>query len=87
MNKEKQIKRLFAGMVADILGFEKTRQLMKEATDAISLAYGQGSEVDIKTYDVYFEVFGKKMKTQILAESEEQAKEIIKSKVIFHRIV
>lgn len=40
-----------------------------------------------KNYTVYFELFGKKMKTKILAESKEDAQNIIKSKVKFHKII
>ncbi len=37
-------------------------------------------------YIVYFEIFGKKLKTKIIADSEKQAKEMIKEKIIFHKI-
>jgi len=40
----------------------------------------------MKTYKVYFEIFGKKMKVEIKAKSKQQAEEIIKSKIIFHKI-
>ena len=36
MDKQKLIKQLFVGKVSDILGFEKTTELLKEATDAIN---------------------------------------------------
>ncbi|MCK5614221.1 hypothetical protein KAR91_70805 [Candidatus Pacearchaeota archaeon] len=36
MDKQKLIKQLFAGKVSDILGFEKTTELLKEATEAIN---------------------------------------------------
>ena len=35
MNTEKLVHQLFIGKVADILGFDKTTQLLKEAKDAI----------------------------------------------------
>ncbi len=42
MDKQKLIKQLFVGKVSDILGFEKTIELLKEATDAIdSIDVGQ----------------------------------------------
>jgi hypothetical protein len=41
----------------------------------------------MKNYDVYFEIFGKKMKVRILAENEEKAKEKVKNKIIFHKII
>lgn len=37
-------------------------------------------------YKIYFELYGKKMQTVIKADNKEQAKEKIKSKIIFHRI-
>lgn len=36
MDKQKLIKQLFVGKVSDIIGIEKTTELLKEATDAIS---------------------------------------------------
>jgi|GEM_PF-1593282 len=41
----------------------------------------------INNYNVYFEIFNKKLKTTILAESEEKAKQAILNNVIFHKIV
>lgn len=35
---------------------------------------------------VYFELYGKKMKTSVKASSDEEAKKIIKEKIIFHKI-
>jgi GTP cyclohydrolase I len=35
MDREKLIKQLFIGKVADIIGFEKTTELLKEATNEI----------------------------------------------------
>jgi len=40
----------------------------------------------MKNYNVYFEIFGKKMKVEIKANSKQQAEEIVKSKIIFHKI-
>lgn len=37
-------------------------------------------------YLVYFESFGKCMKTVVLADNEEDAKNIIKEKIVFHEI-
>jgi hypothetical protein len=39
----------------------------------------------MNTYNVYFEIFGKKMKVEIKAKSKQQAEEIVKSKIIFHK--
>lgn len=40
----------------------------------------------MKDYDIYFELYGKKMKVTIAAFSEESAKGIIKGKIIFHKV-
>jgi len=40
----------------------------------------------MKTYIIYFEIFGKKMKTIIEADSKSEAKQIVKNKIIFHKI-
>lgn len=37
-------------------------------------------------YIIYFEIFGKKMKTTILAESKQHAKSKILDSIIFHKI-
>ncbi len=37
-------------------------------------------------YKIYFELFGKKMSTEIFALNEERAKDILRSKIIFHKI-
>lgn len=39
-----------------------------------------------KKYTVYFELYGKKMKTVIDARDTIEAKNIIKDKIIFHKI-
>ena len=41
----------------------------------------------MKTYEVYFELFGKKMKTTVSASSKEHAKEVIKNKIKFNEIM
>lgn len=38
-------------------------------------------------YEVFFELYGKKLKTSILAENEMTAKEIVRNKIIFHKVV
>ena len=38
-------------------------------------------------YTVYFELFGKKMKTDVLAESKEHAENIIRNKIVFHKTI
>lgn len=42
--------------------------------------------IDIE-YEVYFEIFGKKMKTTITSPDKKGIKKIIKDKIIFHKIV
>lgn len=37
-------------------------------------------------YKIYFEFFGRKMQTEIQAENKEQAKHIIKNRIIFHEV-
>jgi hypothetical protein len=37
-------------------------------------------------YTVYFELYGKKMKTKVNALSENQAKQKILDKVVFHKV-
>jgi hypothetical protein len=40
----------------------------------------------MNNYTIYFEIFGKKMKTEINAQSEVQAIEKLKEKIIVHRV-
>ena len=40
----------------------------------------------MKTYTIFFELFGKKMKTDIQALTAERAKERLKSKIVFHKV-
>ena len=40
----------------------------------------------MKNYDVYFELYGKKLRTTIIADSEAHAQEIVKNKIIFHKV-
>ena len=40
----------------------------------------------MKEYTIYFEIFGKKMKTTIYADSISEAKNKLKEKIIFHKI-
>jgi len=39
-----------------------------------------------KKYTVYFEIFGKKMKTKVLATDQQEARSLVLGKVIFHKI-
>jgi len=41
----------------------------------------------MKEYDVYFEIFGKKLKTTILAKSIDDAKQKIIAKIKWHKII
>jgi hypothetical protein len=40
----------------------------------------------MRNYTVMFEFYGKKMKTTVMAESDQHAKEIVRSKIIFHHV-
>lgn len=40
-----------------------------------------------KKYSVYFEIYGKKMKAKVLAESMTEAQQKVKDKIIFHKTV
>lgn len=40
-----------------------------------------------RNFKVYFEIYGKKMKTTIQADTEAEAKDIIRNKIIFHKVV
>ena len=40
----------------------------------------------MKSFEILFELFGKKLKTTIEADSISHAKSIIKEKIIFHKI-
>jgi hypothetical protein len=40
----------------------------------------------MNTYIIYFEIFGKKMKTIVDAPSKSEAKKVVKNKIIFHKI-
>lgn len=41
----------------------------------------------MKDFDVYFELYGKKMKTTVFAYNESSAKKIIREKIVFHKII
>lgn len=41
----------------------------------------------MKNYDVYFEIFGKKMKTTIPAETMTEAKQKVINKIKWHKVV
>lgn len=41
----------------------------------------------MRNFDVYFEIFGKKMKTRVMAESQEKAIAAVKDKMVIHKIV
>ncbi len=40
----------------------------------------------MRNFDVYFEIYGKKMKVRILAETENDAKKEVEKKIIFHKV-
>jgi hypothetical protein len=39
----------------------------------------------MKEYEIYFSIFGKHLKTTVYAESEEDAYEAIRNKIVFHK--
>lgn len=39
-----------------------------------------------KQYEVWFEVYGKKMKTTVLAKHEIEAKDLIRKQIIFYKL-
>jgi 1-deoxy-D-xylulose 5-phosphate reductoisomerase len=40
----------------------------------------------MRNYTVYFEIYGKKMKTTVMANNEEEAKDFVKNKIVFYKI-
>ena len=40
----------------------------------------------MEKFTIYFELFGKKMKTEIQARSESEAKQKLFDKIVFHKI-
>ena len=40
----------------------------------------------MKNYTVYFEIYGKKMKTRVLARDKVEAKARVAEKMIFHKV-
>jgi hypothetical protein len=41
----------------------------------------------MNTYTVYFEIFGKKMKVEVKAVSQDAARNVVRQKLIFHKVV
>ena len=39
----------------------------------------------MREYEIYFSIFGKHLKTTIMAYSEEDAYEMIRDKIVFHK--
>ena len=40
----------------------------------------------MKSYSVFFEIYGKKMKVTVEAETENQARKQVKNDIVFHKI-
>ena len=40
----------------------------------------------MKKFVIYFEFYGRKLKTTVLSDNEENAKKEIKNKIVFHKI-
>lgn len=43
--------------------------------------------LSMRNYDVYFELYGKKLKKRVLAKSEADAKKQIANDIVFHKTV
>lgn len=41
----------------------------------------------MNTYTIFFELYGKKMKTTVKAKSESEAKKLIAEKIIFYKVI
>lgn len=39
----------------------------------------------MREYEIYFSIFGKNLKTTVMAYSEEDAYEMIRDKIVFHK--
>jgi hypothetical protein len=42
--------------------------------------------MEAREYIVWFELFGKKMKTSVIASSESEAKKRVQSKIVFYKV-
>lgn len=40
----------------------------------------------MRNFDVYFELYGKKMKARVIADNAENAKKEVQNKIIFHKV-
>ena len=40
----------------------------------------------MKKYNIYFEIYGKKLKTTVNANDPQEAMNLVKNKIIFHKI-
>jgi hypothetical protein len=40
----------------------------------------------MRNFDVYFELYGKKMKARVMADNEETAKKEVQNRIIFHKV-
>jgi hypothetical protein len=40
----------------------------------------------MKSYTIWFEFFGKKMKTTVLAQNQKEAREKLRDKIIIHQV-
>ena len=41
----------------------------------------------MRKYTVYFEMYGKKMKTSVMAQNIEHAKWLVTNQIVFHKVV
>lgn len=40
----------------------------------------------MRNFDVYFELYGKKMKARVIADNTENAKKEVQNRIIFHKV-
>lgn len=45
----------------------------------------KNKDITVKNYHVYFEIYGKKMRATVMANSKEEAENQIKDKITFHK--
>ena len=71
---------LFIGKLIDKYGAFPIKLILKEAYKEIDEIHPK------KPYEVLFEIYGKKMKTTVIASTPEEAKDIIQDKIRFYSV-
>ena len=81
MSKTLKLKhQLFIGKLIDKYGAFPIKLILKEAYKEIDEIHPK------KPYEVLFEIYGKKMKTTVIASTPEEAKDIIQDKIRFYSV-